>query len=217
MKQPINVSEVQSRSGLSRNDALKCAKLAEQAFSKASKLEPKITSDVVSAVSKTGSVMYGLEHRLKQPTSMAGKIGSDAKDDGVSFTAAKENLKDTIRYTAVLKDKSFAKDYNAIKGQLETSGYSEARCKNFYQSFKDGQAMHKAVQCVYTDKNGYPFELQFHTVSSQAAKELKVPIYEERRKQGISEQRARELENQMMALAYKVKDPAGVYSIKTHK
>lgn len=49
--------------------------------------------------------------------------------------------------------------------------------------------MHKAVQCTYQNKDGYKFELQFQTPSSQAAKELKTPIYEERRKVGISEQK----------------------------
>ena len=74
--------------------------------------------------------------------------------------------------------------------------------------------MHKAVQCTYRNKDGYEFELQFQTPASQAAKELKIPIYEERRKSGISEQRARELESQMKQLAENVKDPPDIYKIK---
>ena len=41
--------------------------------------------------------------------------------------------------------------------------------------------MHKAVQSTFRDKSGNVFELQFQTPSSQAAKELKLPLSEERR------------------------------------
>ena len=74
--------------------------------------------------------------------------------------------------------------------------------------------MHKSVQCTYKNKDGYEFELQFHTPASQAAKELKIPIYEERRKVGISEKRARELETQMKNLAENVEDPPNIDKIK---
>lgn len=41
------------------------ASLADDIFEKASKKEPKISSDVKNAARVSGSKMYGLEHRLK--------------------------------------------------------------------------------------------------------------------------------------------------------
>ena len=76
--------------------------------------------------------------------------------------------------------------------------------------------MHKAVQSTFKDKNGNVFELQFQTPSSQAAKELKLPLYEERRKVGITEVRAKELESAMVRLANNVKDPKDIDSILSH-
>lgn len=76
--------------------------------------------------------------------------------------------------------------------------------------------MHKAVQSTFRDKNGNIFELQFQTPSSQAAKELKFPLYEERRKAGINETRAKELESGMRYLANRVNDPKYIDSILSH-
>lgn len=213
-KQNIDISNIKSRSGLTDYDAVQCGILSTKKFNEASKLEPTITKDVVSSVAKTGCKMYGLEYRLKQPTSMAGKIGSDSKEKGISFQDAANGIKDAIRYTAVSNTKDFVENYNNIKKNLEKRGYTETRCKNFFEKYKRGESMHKAVQCIYKNKDGYEFELQFQTPASQAAKELKIPIYEERRKIGISAQRARELETLMKNLAENVEDPPHIDRIK---
>lgn len=216
VKKPINISEVKSRGNVNSEDAYICAGLANKIFNRSSKIEPKITNDVISAVSNSGCKMYGLEYRLKQPTSMAGKIASDAKEKNISYKEAANGIKDSIRYTSVSNTKDFVKNYNAIKTDLEKKGYSEIKCKNYFDSFKQGKVMHKAVQSTFRDKIGNISELQFQTPSSQAAKELKLPLYEERRKVGINEIRAKELESGMIYLAKKVKDPKDIDLILSH-
>ena len=216
VKKPIDISEVKSRGNVNSEDAYICAGLANKIFDRSSKIEPKITNDVISAVSNSGCKMYGLEYRLKQPTSMAGKIASDAKEKNISHKEAANNIKDSIRYTSVSNTKDFVKNYNAIKTDLEKKGYSEIKCKNYFDSFKQGKVMHKAVQSTFRDKSGNVFELQFQTPSSQAAKELKLPLYEERRKVGINDIRAKELESGMLYLANRVKDPKDIDLILSH-
>ena len=213
-KQPIDISTVKARGGLNNTESLKCVSLAAKKFTEASKLEPQITKDVVSAVSNSKSKMYGLEFRLKQPTSLAAKIGADSKEKNISFEDASKGIRDAIRYTAVSDTKNFVNNYSRIKKSLEDKGYSETRCKNFFEKYKRGEVMHKAVQCTYKNKDGYEFELQFQTPASQAAKELKIPLYEERRKAGISEKRALELEARMRELAESVEDPPYIERIK---
>ena len=213
-KQKIDIFSVKSRSGLNDLDAIYCSSLAMKKFNEASMLEPQITKDVVDSVASSGRKMYGLENRLKQPSSIAGKIGSDSKDKQITFLDACSGIKDAIRYTAVSDDKVFVKNYNHIKKSLSEKGYTETRCKNYFDLYEQGKVMHKAIQCTYQNKNGYEFELQFQTPSSQASKELKVPIYEERRKAGISEQRARELESEMRDLAECVQNPPNISSIR---
>ena len=216
VKKPINISEIKSRGNVNSEDAYVCAGLANKIFDRSSKIEPKITNDVISAVSNSGCKMYGLEYRLKQPTSMAGKIASDAKEKNISYKEAANDIKDSIRYTSVSNTKDFVKNYTAIKADLEKKGYSEIKCKNYFDSFKQGKVMHKAVQSTFRDKSGNVFELQFQTPSSQAAKELKLPLYEERRKVGINDIRAKELESGMLYLANRVKDPKDIDLILSH-
>lgn len=213
-KQQIDIDSVKARSGLNDRDAILCSALATKKFNEASRLEPKITKDVINSVASSGGKMYGLENRLKQPSSIAGKIGSDSKDKQITFSNAYSGIKDAVRYTAVSEDKDFVKNYNRIKKSLNEKGYTETRCKNYFDLYEQGKVMHKAVQCTYKNKNGYEFELQFQTPSSQAAKELKVPIYEERRKAGISEKRSKELESKMRDLAECVQNPPNISSIK---
>ena len=216
VKKPINISEIKSRGNVNSEDAYVCAELANKIFDRSSKVEPKITNDVISAVSNSGCKMYGLEYRLKQPTSMAGKIASDAKEKNISYKEAANSIKDSIRYTSISNTKDFVKNYNAIKADLEKKEYSEIKCKNYFDSFKQGKVMHKAVQSTFRDKSGNIFELQFQTPSSQAAKELKLPLYEERRKVGINDIRAKELESGMLYLANRVKDPKDIDLILSH-
>ena len=216
VRKPIDISEIKSRGNINSEDAYVCAGLANKIFDRSSKIEPKITNDVISAVSNSGCKMYGLEYRLKQPTSMAGKIASDAKEKNISYKEAANDIKDSIRYTCVSDTKDFVKNYTSIKTDLENMGYSEIKCKNYFDSFKQGKVMHKAVQSTFMDKSGNVFELQFQTPSSQAAKELKLPLYEERRKVGISDAKAKELESGMLYLANRVKDPRDIDLILSH-
>ena len=216
VKESVNISEIKSRGNINSKDAYECAGLANEIFNRASKNEPNITKDVISAVGNSGCKMYGLEHRLKQPTSIAGKIASDAKEKNISYKEAANGIKDSIRYTSVSDTNDFVKNYNTIKIELNGKGYDEIRCKNYFESYRQGKVMHKAVQSTFKDKNGNVFELQFQTPSSQAAKELKLPLYEERRKAGIDEIRARELESGMRYLANRVKDPKHIDQILSH-
>lgn len=210
---PPKRADVKRRGKLTDEEANACIKLAVESRRKAKEVEPTITSDVVSAVSSSGSKMYGLENRMKQASSLAAKIGSDAKEDGVSFEDAAKSIKDCIRYTSVTDNKNFVKSYSETKQKLEDLGYQETRRKNFFKMYKNGEVQHKSLQCTYRDPNGYEFEIQFHTPESQTAKELKLPLYNERRRAGLSESRKARLESAMHDLAEQVPYPDGVFDL----
>lgn len=215
-KEQVNISQVKQRGDLTTDEAITASRLGNRVFDKAQSIEPTITQDMISTANKTGVKMYGLEYRLKQPTSLSAKIGSDAKEKGISFEQAADNIKDSIRYTYVSPDSNFTKNYNQIKTELSKLGYEESTCKNYFQQYKDGKVKHKSVQSVFQDQNNNRFEVQFQTPGSQAAKELKLPIYNERRRAGNSTQRNAELEAEMDKLASFINDPPDVYKIKGH-
>ena len=191
-------------------------KLALKIFREAKKREPRITKDVKEASKLSNSNMYGLEHRLKTLESIKRKIDTDAEEKGITVSKAAQDIKDAVRYTTLSYDDSFTDNYNTFKSSLEDNGYVEVRCRNYFDMYKQGKAKHKSVQSVFQDPKGYKFEVQFQTPSSQQAKDKKVPIYEERRKPGLSIERQMELERKMDKLAKGVKDPKGVFSIKSH-
>lgn len=191
-------------------------KLANSIFSEAVKKEPQITKDVKQAARISNSRMYGLEHRLKTKESIKRKIETDAIEKGITNTESANDIKDAVRYTTIADDDTFVSSYNITKGSLESLGYSEVRCKNYFELYKQGAVKHKSVQSVFQDKNGYKFEIQFQTPSSQKAKNLKLPLYEERRKPGLSREREIELENAMEKLADEVKYPKDIFKIKSH-
>lgn len=190
-------------------------KLANEIHSTAKKKEPKITKAITSAAKSCQAKMYGLEHRLKTKESILRKIKTDSVEKDISLAEAAQ-IKDAVRYTVISNENNFVNNYKYIKNFLEEKGYKESRCKNYFELYKQGMVKHKSVQSVFKDKDGYPFEVQFQTPASQKAKDLKVPIYEERRQLGLSVQRQRELEQQMVDLAEAVPYPPGINNIKTH-
>lgn len=216
-KDPIDMQIVKRRGGLNDSEARRCSDLAIMMYDKASLAEPGITKDVISAVTDTGGNMFGLGFRLKTPTSLAAKIGADAKSDDISFEKSAKSINDAIRYTSVSDDVDFVENYRNVKYDLEQKGYTEIRCKNYFDKYRKRESLHKSVQSAFADPHGNTFEIQFQTVSSQAAKELKLPLYNKRRQSGLSERQKRDIDKQMIALAEHVSDPEDVFKILSHK
>ncbi len=190
--------------------------LAAIIFEKAKAKEPGITRDVKKAARFANSKMYGLEHRLKTKQSIERKIKTDSLEKAITNKDAADSIKDAVRYTTISNDSNFVKGYEIFKSVLEEAGYSEVRCKNYFELYREGQVKHKSVQSVFKDKDGYSFEVQFQTPASQRAKDLKIPIYEERRKPGLTRERQIELERQMEELAEQVPYPVNIKRIKSH-
>ena len=221
-KERVNEAAIKKDSGASSTVAKASAAVADDLFEVSAKEEPNISKEIVDVVRRLGGTMFGLDFRLKQPTSLGRKIATDVSTDIASFggdvnKAAKE-IKDTIRYTAIYDLDDFTEKYFATKRNLERLGYVELRCKNFYTQYAAGKSQQKAIQCVYFKKpNGIMFELQFHTVESQGVKEVNHPLYEEWRKDDTTIERKAVLDQRMKNLGAEVPDPVGVFDIPEHK
>lgn len=189
--------------------------IARNKYWAAKEKEPELTKAVQNAIQAAGGRPYGLENRLKTPKSIERKIKTDAIEKEISYDEASK-MKDTVRYTMISDEDKYTEAYETFKKSMKDAGYSEERCKNYFTMYKEGLVKHKSVQSVFKDKDGFQFEVQFHTPASQNAKDKKVPIYEERRKPGLSKERQEELERAMVALAEDVPYPRGFEKIKSH-
>ena len=220
-KQIVDVGAISRQAGVSMEVAEEASRFSGNIFDKAFSEEPSITSDLINAVKAVGGTMYGLKARLKQTTSLGRKIASDAFDPKEHFNgdlgAAAANVKDAVRYTAILPLENFVDGYYSIRSELEGMGYSEVRCKNFYKMYAEGTAQQKAVQCVYVTSTGQYFELQFHTKESQGAKEVNHPLYERYRSSESSTLEKSVLDKRMRDIGTAVPDPEGVMNITSHK
>lgn len=190
-------------------------RMASNIYEKAKRDEPAITSKVKSVAKAAGCKMYGLEHRLKTKESLARKINADSIEKNIVSEQAAKDIKDSLRYTMIQNNKDFTKSYFKVKELLEKSGYKEIKCKNYFDQYVKGLAKHKQVTSVF-QSDDKKFEIQFQTPESILAKEKKTPIYEERRKPGLSQARQRELEQIMVKLMDPVPIPNGVLKIKSH-
>lgn len=192
------------------------SKVAKKIFDKANEKSSKITNVIQSAANSSGGKLHGLEHQLKTTESINRKINKKMTEKGLSLTEAANSIKDALRYTVIAPTDNFTYMYTHFKQNLLEQGYEETSCNNYFDKFSKGEVKHKAIQSNFADKDGYEFEVQFHTPESQDAKDKKLPLYNERRTIGISESRAKELEKQMEDLALKIPDPKGVHDILSH-
>lgn len=213
-KEEYNEAKARKRGKIDDLEAKECHQYAEKVYAEAERHEPEITKDMVSIVEDNNGKMYGLDFRMKQPTSLTAKIGADAKDDGISFQKAAENVKDAVRYTMVFDEDTFTDNVNKARQELANRGYKEYRMKNFYKMYEDGESCQKAIQAVYETSDGYKFELQFHTVNSQGVKEVNHPDYEIWREKTTAQYDKDRLYEKMKKSSSHVRNPKGVLTIK---
>lgn len=190
--------------------------LSNQLYDLAKRKEPIITRDVTSAIKSSGSLMYGLEHRLKTKDSIERKIETDSKNKSITLFEAAKSIHDCVRYTSISSDDSFTGNYFSVKNKLDSLGYKEIRCKNYFDLYEKGIVKHKSVQSQFKDSSGYIFEIQFQTNSSQKVKDLKIPLYEEVRSLSVTKERRAQIEREMEKMAEEIPQPKNVNTIKTY-
>ena len=119
--------------------------LASSVFNNANRRINKISSDVTSSAKVSGSKMYGLEHKLKTKESIQRKIETDAKEKGISKRKAADSIRDAVRFTTISDTDNFVSSYERFKEQMADKGYTEIRCKNYFEQFKEGKVKHVGI------------------------------------------------------------------------
>ncbi|WII95981.1 minor capsid protein [Moraxella haemolytica] len=181
-------------------------------YQKMKAAEPNITQDMTAIVKQVGVVLSGLEHRLKSQGSLQRKVASEVLQ-GKELDSVLPNIKDVIRYTVLLDEKSFVKQYQSLLDELEQAGYNVVRVKN---TWKQG-AMYKGIN-TFVEKDGVVFELQYHTQDSFALKNGKLhTLYEEFRLDDTSEARRAVLFFEMQSLSDKIRQPPNIDKIDDKK
>jgi hypothetical protein len=131
--------------------------------------EPKLTDDMRAAMAGSGGELGGLEYRIKNQSSIAKKIRGNV-DEGKPFESqvATDNIKDSVRYTAIFDTGDYASGTQTAIDRLREQGY-QVDIKSFYQG-PEANLAYKGVHGQMISPEGFKVELQFHTPGSLAAK-----------------------------------------------
>lgn len=152
--------------------------IADKSIERAKTEEPEVSKDLTSALKDAGAEFGGFDYRLKGSDSLQRKIKQDQKDSGSPRTAealrkAAGAINDNLRYTALLSPQNYTEGYNKIKNDLESKGYEFVKVKNLMGFPEEGNP-YRGVNAQVKNKNGYIFELQFHTDQSFDIKQNKI-------------------------------------------
>lgn len=192
-------------------------------YKRAVKKEPTITNDVQAAANAAGSELSGLDFRLKTESSYTRKVGKEISDlqkkvdkAGIKYTVTQQdavsNMRDVVRYTSLSSKENLVNDYNTFMNAMSEKGYSVVRVKNTFK--KD--APYKGINTIIHDKNGFEFEVQFHTPQSFELKNgILHELYEEERLVTTTAARKLDLQKQMKEISDSIIFPDNVDSIES--
>lgn len=170
----IATSDPNYRSGVNDSDVKAAAARLEDA---AAAHEAAVTGDLTKLAAENGADMEGLDHRLKGDASLRRKIAGDMEERGTTVEQEEARIFDALRYTAVLDPEHYESGGQAMIDGLKEQGYTVARFRNTW-----GSEGYEGINAVFQTKDGYAFELQFHTPQSLSVKDTEShPLYEKLR------------------------------------
>ena len=148
---------------------------AQQLYNVASVEEPLVTAQL-KALESDKVHLEGLEYRLKTVESLSRKIVSDAHDMEISLSEAANNIHDGLRYTFAIDEQEYVAKTQLIMDTLITNGNSVYKFKNYWAK-KDVD--YQGINVMLRSKDGFIYEVQFHTPMSYYVKGEKAHKYYE--------------------------------------
>ena len=185
-------------------------KTADSLIERARKEEPQVTKDLQDIVSKGTGKLFGLDFRIKGKGSLSEKLERKAVEKGITVQEYAKKVTDVLRYTEMSNDNDLYKNFSSFVANLKAKGYEMIEVNN---TWTEG-SVYKGINTLVRNKNGYVFEMQFHTQRSFDVKEINHKLYEESRKLNTSKERKAELTFQMIKNAESVTFPKDINKIK---
>ena len=193
-----------------KNMQLDAKKYTTELRKQAMEKDKTVTKELQDVVSQGTGELVGLEYRIKGIDSLEEKLFRKAIEKGITVSDYAKKVTDVLRYTNMSKAENLVNDFNTVVSGLKAKGYEMIEVNN---TWKEGSA-YKGINILVRDKNGYTFELQFHTKQSMEIKEINHKLYEKARKPGTSQAERDRLELEMARNAQKVITPKNIDQIK---
>lgn len=176
-------------------------------------VEPEITQLLQTIGKNSNATLAGLDYRLKSHDSLKRKITSIVRRRNIKASEAADDINDALRYTYLLNEKDFVRQFKQIRNSLEQQGHKVTYISNTWRK----KSIYKGINTTF-NINGQSYELQFHTADSFALKNGKLhELYEQFRADNVSESVKKVLREQMVALSEQIKQPAKIETIRNQK
>lgn len=197
---------------------------AKEIFEVAKQHEPDITKALIEIEKDTSGVfnypvmvdgkqMESFDFKVKSVDSLKNKIAI-ALNKGKEIDKIKADLFDTVRYTLKSDKENLVNDFNIFKDKIKNHGIEFVEIKNYYQI---KNSSYYGVNCKMIDKNGYQFEVQFHTQKSLEVKDKNHKLYDIQKKYKPNSEKYNDLKIEMMSNAKEVIFPDNILNIKPFK
>lgn len=197
-----------------KENLLNAQKQAEKLISIAKEKDIVITKDLQNIIDKTNGRLAGLDYRIKSTDSLVRKLIDKSEAKSISVDEYASKITDILRYTNVSTTKNFTGDYYSIIDNLIKKSYNIVEVTN---TLGDINASYRGINCLVSDKDGYIFELQFHTEESLNIKEVNHKLYEEVRLKTTNKARQLELYEEMQKKSTEIPMPPDITKIKNKK
>lgn len=197
-----------------KENLLNAQKQAEKLISIAKEKDIVITKDLQNIIDKTNGRLAGLDYRIKSTDSLVRKLIDKSEAKSISVDEYASKITDILRYTNVSTTKNFTGNYYSIIDNLIKKSYNIVEVTN---TLGDINASYRGINCLVSDKDGYIFELQFHTEESLNIKEVNHKLYEELRLKTTNKARQLELYKEMQKKSTEIPMPPDITKIKNKK
>eukprot|EP01043_Picozoa_sp_COSAG02_P017722 COSAG02_NODE_809_length_16922_cov_11.295013_14_plen_932_part_00 len=144
--------------------------------------EETITTMLAAICKQCKGRMYGLEFNIKERESTFSKVirkmgavkGLSDEEQNETFQRTINSLRDLLRYTMVLKTKTYVQGVNETVRLFRENGIEPVpnTIKNFWRR-KGQDTDYLGINGSFQTQAGFPFELQFHTDESIETKQEK--------------------------------------------
>lgn len=176
-------------------------------YNKALQKEPQITEFIKKQAVENGFKIQGLNYRIKSKESYLRKIESKYSDNGNKY-----EINDILRYTYIGSNNKLTEKTLYNIQDMKQKGYETIKIKN---TWNDKNNPYKGINTIVKDKDGFKFEVQYHTQESFNLKNNEMhELYEKARVLEKNSEEYLNLSKQMFDMSEKLHIPKDIEKVK---
>ena len=176
-------------------------------YNKALQKEPQITEFIKKQAVENGFKIQGLNYRIKSKESYLRKIESKYSENGNKY-----EINDILRYTYIGSNNKLTEKTLYNIQDMKQKGYETIKIKN---TWNDKNNPYKGINTIVKDKDGFKFEVQYHTQESFNLKNNEMhELYEKARVLEKNSEEYLNLSNQMFDMSEKLHIPKDIEKVK---